>query len=57
MKFGDLLNNLVGEEGVKTDVNISLSKDTYIGIGMAIFLSVIAVWFVSRLLENIVFSK
>lgn len=54
--LGDIINNVVGEEGIKTDVKISLAPKDYINLGLSIFLAVMAVWIVSKMLEKIIFN-
>jgi hypothetical protein len=46
------LGNIVGPDGVKTDVTVSLSPSTYIYIALAIFFAVVAVWFVTQILSK-----
>lgn len=47
------LGNIVGEEGIKTDVTIKLSTESYVYLGLAIFISVVAVYGVTKILETI----
>lgn len=50
-KAGDLLNKSVGEDGLKTDVKITLSTDTYVNLGLSIFISgflLIVLFFIIR---------
>lgn len=50
-KAGDLLNKSVGDDGLKTDVKVTLSNDTYVNIGLSIFIPgflLIVLFFVIR---------
>lgn len=50
-KAGDLLNKSVGEDGLKTDVKITLSTDTYVNLGLSVFIAgflLIVLFFVIR---------
>jgi hypothetical protein len=40
--MGDFLDNLIGEQGVKTDVQISLPPSAYIYLGAALFIGIVA---------------
>ncbi len=45
-----VLTDLIGKDGVKTDVTVSLDKGTIINFGLAIFISLVAVIFAYKLL-------
>lgn len=50
-KAGDLLNKSVGEDGLKTDVKITLSTDTYVNLGLSVFIAgflLIVLFFIIR---------
>jgi hypothetical protein len=44
-----LYTDLIGKEGIKTDVTVTLDKSTIINFGLAIFISVIASYYVIKM--------
>ncbi len=51
-KAGDLITKSVGEDGVKTDIKITLSPETYWYIGLALVLSLIVIIFAYMMIRN-----
>lgn len=49
--------NLIGEEGLKIDVTLSISPEIYAKLFMVIALSMTIGMMVSQLLRNVVFKK
>ena len=41
MGFQEYVDRFLGEEGIKTDVQVSLKKDTYVTLGVVIVLSIL----------------
>jgi len=48
-----ILTDIVGSDGIKTDVTVKLDNATVINFGLAIFLSVIASFYVIKLIGKL----
>ena len=45
-----IFTDVIGKDGVKADVTVSLTKETIINFGLAIFISVVASFYVVKLI-------
>ena len=45
-KAGDLLTKSVGDDGLKTDIKITLSRETYWYIGLALVIAAVILLFI-----------
>ena len=48
----DYLDRLIGEEGIKTNVNVNIPPQVYIGIGITLFLGIVGAVYVSKTLAK-----
>lgn len=48
----DYLDRLIGEEGVRTHVNVNIPPQVYIGIGITLFLGIVGAVYVTRSLAK-----
>lgn len=47
-KATSFLDKIVGSEGLKTDVTVRLSKDTYFYIGVAVFIPIFIILLLNK---------
>jgi len=53
-KAGDLLNRAVGDDGIKTSITVTLSRESYIKLGASIIVAgvtLMIVWYLFKMLN------